>query len=96
MFINNYFLLKPLGQRGRKGVGRAQGTHKLKTQDHVRRLLIASQKPDREVARAIGRSHQWVWLFRNNEIKAPSVDTMDDLHRFLTGRDIITENTEAL
>ncbi len=61
----------------------------VKTQDYVRRLLQDTQMPDDEVAAHIGRSKQWVWLFRNAKIKAPSVDVMDDLHHLLTGRNLM-------
>ena len=61
----------------------------MKTQDKIRELLIASTLSDHEIAAKIGCSKQWVWLFRNAKVKSPTVDVMDDLHRLLTGRDIM-------
>ena len=47
------------------------------------RLLQGAPQSDRDLARAIGTSVPWIRLFKNGDIKAPSVDTVQRLYEYL-------------
>lgn len=49
-------------------------------------MLTSSSQTDREVAKAIGVSTPWVRLFRQGDIQAPNVDTIQRLYEYLAGR----------
>ena len=46
-------------------------------------MLKECAQPDKEVARAIGTSVPWIRMFREGDIKAPSVDTVQRLYEYL-------------
>lgn len=49
-------------------------------------LLQTSEISDRDLAREIGTSVPWIRLFKNGDIKAPNVDTVQRLYEFLVGK----------
>lgn len=55
-------------------------------------MLKECAKPDREVAKDIGTSVPWIRMFRDGDIKAPSVDTVQRLYEYLAGKPLFEGN----
>ena len=57
-----------------------------------RALVLLNESPlaDREIAKAIGISAPWIRLFKNGDIKAPNVDTVQRLYEYLSGKPLFS------
>lgn len=67
----------------------------IRLQEKVRRLVAQSSMNNNEIAVVAGCSAQWVHLFKEGRIKSPSVDTMEKLYVYFTGKPLINEGDDA-
>lgn len=58
-------------------------------------LLQKSPLSDKDISRQIGVSQPWVRMFREGDIKAPNVDTVQRLYEFLHGAPLFGEQARG-